>query len=977
MSSNYGFGGSTLSKAQQINNTVQSIGAAAVPITDAAMANSGNDIYQFTRGVKEVLAVSALITGDYYNNKAIQSFKNMDFTGSSPMGEYLQSIGYHKNAADSNINVNINGSSTTMKHSDFTAKQITQLQQTGSAVINGQTVCIENQANFNQALKNDYQNSARMNSISSGSKKDQLAAMRGIYDDGLKHMEGSANLSAIAGARSRGVDAVKQECAKAEHSINKQLSSLNRTADDNRLNHLLDKDMLSQNDISLANRYINNNKTLSAAEKEQFKQLLKDKTELSGFKNSGALAGGSVDAMKGQRRYAARIISSRMLGDMQLGVDIAVGTYKVTRTAVKATYAMTQNMAYHGAGAAYRLTKAPAKIADKAISRVTGKPTERLSKFTERMNQKRISSKQRSDAKRQAQKQGRMKEFKYGDRQRKMSLKDDRLTRKQIKNESKISGARAGKDKKLEEKLKKKNEKLSREQNRLRKKQARMSSRNKKRLDRRNKLNKIANKLATPFRALKKPFDLINMAINKIKAFITKICLVVVGSLLLPILIIGGASFAVLGIFTIFGGMEDEPTKLNTDQQYVKEICYGVMHEIGVPDEYAAAYISMWIKETGLNPGCLECDYILHPDVTTIDLTTLKEYTDRVVTCYNNSGISLNLSAYYTTIKGVTYGTPGGGLCQWTGERFLGMVAFADANKLNWYDLETNLAYLLNDKPIKFHGKQVDGGEYNTFKAYIKSASTPEAALHDVVPFERGGADFAYESDCEPDAKAVYDEIENGMTYDEEKVAEILKLAGYDIETLGPRNKKADTSKVNKYLTELKQYNKASAKRWAVIQKGVTLIGYTEYSMDKRQVNGTDKPKYLDCSSFVAWALNKGCGKEEVPWGSTTTTFLTSSKFTEIKKRQLKPGDIALSNRSMAAGASNHILIYCGKRKDGTEIWLHCTSGMAALSGASPGFGSTYAGCVSGVGLSRYSPSVYLRPTFYEEDAKKKEKKKK
>ena len=92
-------------------------------------------------------------------------------------------------------------------------------------------------------------------------------------------------------------------------------------------------------------------------------------------------------------------------------------------------------------------------------------------------------------------------------------------------------------------------------------------------------------------------------------------------------------------------------------------------------------------------------------------------------------------------------------------------------------------------------------------------------------------------------------------------------------------------------LEELKKNNTAPAEAWDVIEKGASLIGSVKYSMEKRQADGRDKPEFLDCSSFSAWAFHKA-GVTSVPYGSTTATFIGSKKFHDISADQLQPGDI-------------------------------------------------------------------------------------
>lgn len=113
--------------------------------------------------------------------------------------------------------------------------------------------------------------------------------------------------------------------------------------------------------------------------------------------------------------------------------------------------------------------------------------------------------------------------------------------------------------------------------------------------------------------------------------------------------------------------------------------------------------------------------------------------------------------------------------------------------------------------------------------------------------------------------------------------------------------------------------------RQNIIIKGCTLAGYTTYDMwgpDTR--SGVDFPRTLDCSSFTAWCFQK-CGYTDVPYWSTTGTFLESSNFQQIDRSQLKPGDIGLINW-VGSGGSNHVGIYVGTDNSGTPMWLHCTS---------------------------------------------------
>ena len=141
----------------------------------------------------------------------------------------------------------------------------------------------------------------------------------------------------------------------------------------------------------------------------------------------------------------------------------------------------------------------------------------------------------------------------------------------------------------------------------------------------------------------------------------------------------------------------------------------------------------------------------------------------------------------------------------------------------------------------------------------------------------------------------------------------------------------------NSILKELKEHNTAPAEAWKVIEKGASLIGSVGYSMKKRQADGRDNPEFLDCSSFTAWAFHKS-GITSVPYASTTANFISSKKFEDISGDKLQPGDIGLKSKTGGTGGANHVGIYCGTLKNGTVVWIHCTSSSStSLTGNSEG----------------------------------------
>ena len=140
-----------------------------------------------------------------------------------------------------------------------------------------------------------------------------------------------------------------------------------------------------------------------------------------------------------------------------------------------------------------------------------------------------------------------------------------------------------------------------------------------------------------------------------------------------------------------------------------------------------------------------------------------------------------------------------------------------------------------------------------------------------------------------------------------------------------------------KEIEELKENNTAPAEAWEVIEKGASLIGSVMYSMEQRQLDGRDNLEFLDCSSFTACAFHKS-GITSVPYASTTATFISSKKFEDISGDKLQPGDIGLKSKTGGTGGANHVGIYCGKMKNGTVVWIHCTSSSStSLTGNSEG----------------------------------------
>ncbi|MCR5624849.1 MAG: C40 family peptidase [Lachnospiraceae bacterium] len=161
---------------------------------------------------------------------------------------------------------------------------------------------------------------------------------------------------------------------------------------------------------------------------------------------------------------------------------------------------------------------------------------------------------------------------------------------------------------------------------------------------------------------------------------------------------------------------------------------------------------------------------------------------------------------------------------------------------------------------------------------------------------------------------------------------------------------KISNEQAKSIINELKENNEGDDSAWKVIEKGASLIGKVEYSMDNRQGDGRDDPEYLDCSSFTAWAFHK-CGYSGIPYGSTTATFVSSGLFENVTADNLQVGDIGLKSETEVTGASNHVGIYCGELKNGTKVWLHCTSSSS----------TSLTGNTSGPMFGAYTNFMYFR----------------
>lgn len=165
-------------------------------------------------------------------------------------------------------------------------------------------------------------------------------------------------------------------------------------------------------------------------------------------------------------------------------------------------------------------------------------------------------------------------------------------------------------------------------------------------------------------------------------------------------------------------------------------------------------------------------------------------------------------------------------------------------------------------------------------------------------------------------------------------------------------NTSVTNTKAAELIKELKENNQADPSVWKVIEKGASLVGKVTYGMldPPRQDDGRDHPTVLDCSSFVAWSFHKS-GYNRISYSSTTATFIQSNSFTTVDASDLQVGDIGLKSETAPTGGANHVGIYCGKLKNGTKIWLHCTSSSS----------TSFTGNTSGAMMGAYTNFTYFR----------------
>lgn len=398
--SNYGHAGTGI--AEKTVTSTEKVGQLLTPYASSTLKDEENWVHENQKRIEKTLSVASLVTGDFYKTQAIQSYDRMDFKNMNNVtSEYLQNIGCHISNNESTFMIN---SSTeglkSMKRSEFSAADLTSLRNTGSVTIKGTIYSVDDKDAFNKTMQNEYSKEAQNKSIlSATSKDDKIRAMETIYHKGIENMKNSSNLSSIYDKQGN-ADAVKRECDRVARSMQNDMNNLANRSHDTRLQEYARRSQLSKADLSEINKSINANRNLSSKEKADLKELFKDKNELSGFINSGAIHGGDARRGASQQKYGSRIVTSQLLGqDMQTGIDIYRGVYKVTSLAVKSSFAFGHAISDTAANIGFAVSKPGTKLIDKTVTKITGTQNTTASNFLknaqERRNVKRTRERSR------------------------------------------------------------------------------------------------------------------------------------------------------------------------------------------------------------------------------------------------------------------------------------------------------------------------------------------------------------------------------------------------------------------------------------------------------------------------------------------------------------------------------------------------------------------------------------------------------
>ena len=181
-----------------------------------------------------------------------------------------------------------------------------------------------------------------------------------------------------------------------------------------------------------------------------------------------------------------------------------------------------------------------------------------------------------------------------------------------------------------------------------------------------------------------------------------------------------------------------------------------------------------------------------------------------------------------------------------------------------------------------------------------------------------------------------------GVTYKEaiENMAKSLKMTIYGSEVSGESVPLTD-----KELIDFVDRQECNETRKHILRTALSLVGKVPYfwggksgpgwneEWNKPKVvtaagssmTGTVRPYGLDCSGFTAWTYSTALG---VDIGAGTRGQYPNS--TDVEKKDLLPGDLGFR---FSGGNLKHVVMFAGHDKDGTQMWVHCTSGKGVTLG--------------------------------------------
>lgn len=168
---------------------------------------------------------------------------------------------------------------------------------------------------------------------------------------------------------------------------------------------------------------------------------------------------------------------------------------------------------------------------------------------------------------------------------------------------------------------------------------------------------------------------------------------------------------------------------------------YNNLKKAGYPDTNIAGILGNWTEESGIDPTSIEAIYgeshKFGPKKSKAAADFNSYVTGTLKRKYGGKGI--NWDAYLA--NGKYY--PGIGLGQWTGPRAKGLIDYASANGGNWYDLNTQLKYMLDAD-----------GRADWMKKWKTPEKSPEAAAMKFFTGWEGGSTTGWAKDTIPGRKS-------------------------------------------------------------------------------------------------------------------------------------------------------------------------------------------------------------------------------